>query len=216
MLLPAILRLNVKFEGVDMLTLTYALVALSVEQKKVQGRLSELQQCVEKARSATTGIGHSEAESLLSEFLRLDDNCQSRNIELYVLPAIRSLSPQGDSLLAEVDEIAAKGRIVLKRIRSNLRKIAPQGEFVGADFFDPLETYCHFLTRRLTTEEMHLLPLAQRIISSDEWFDIAAKFISQESERHPRTTFEDDLAGILAPAHVAAMHQGGNQFSAAN
>ncbi|MDR3481211.1 MAG: hypothetical protein P4L91_10920 [Burkholderiaceae bacterium] len=199
-----------------MLTLTYALVALSVEQKKVQGRLSELQQCVEKARSAAMVIGHSEAESLLVEFLRLDDNCQSRNIELYVLPALRSLSPQADSRLAEVDEIAAKGRILLKKIRSNLRKIALQGEFVGADFFDSLETYCHNLTRRLTTEEMHLLPLAQRLISGDEWFDIAAKFISHESERHPQRTFKDELAGILAPAHVAAMHQGGNQFSAAN
>ena len=135
MLSPAITRLNVKFEGVDMLTLTYALVALSVEQKKVQGRLSELQQCVEKARSAATVIGHSEAESLLVEFLRLDDNCQSRNIELYVLPALRSLSPQADSRLAEVDEIAAKGRILLKKIRNNLRKIALQGEFVGARFF---------------------------------------------------------------------------------
>jgi len=58
--------------------------------------------------------------------------------------------------------------------------------------------------------------LAQRLISSDEWFDIAAKFISHESERHPRRNFEGELAGILAPAHVAAMHQGGNQFSAAN
>jgi hemerythrin-like domain-containing protein len=199
-----------------MLTLTYALVALSVEQKKVQGRLSELQQCIEKLRSATTVIGHSEAESLLAEFLRLDDNCHSRNIELYVLPAIRSLSPQADNLLAEVDQIAATGRIVLKKARNILRKAAMQDEFDEIDFFDSLETYCLNLTRRFTTEEMHLLPLAQRLISSDEWFDIAAKFISHESERHPRRNFEGELAGILAPAHVAAMHQGGNQFSAAN
>src|SRR5580704_17434182 len=98
-------------EGVDMLTLTYALVALSVEQKKVQGRLLELQQGLQKERSRKLNAEQSELESLLADFVLLDDACRSRNMELYVLPAIRSATQEADALLADLETMTSIGRI---------------------------------------------------------------------------------------------------------
>lgn len=201
-----------------MLTLTYALVALSVEQKKVQGRLLELQQAVQKARILKSGAGQSSVESriekLLEEFAQLEEAFGSRNIELYVLPAIRSITPDADQLLAEIDAIATKGRIVLRNIRSNLRKISACGESEIADIFDSLEVHCQNLIKRLTIEELHILPLAQRTISSDEWFDIAAKFISHESEKRPRKIFMQEMLDVL-PVSYGLTQQSGNLYQTA-
>lgn len=187
-----------------MLTLTYALVALSVEQKKVQGQLLELQQCVQKERDRKAFVEPARLESLVADFVRLDDACLSRNIELYVLPAVRAATSEADSLLADIDAIISTGRIILRNLRGNLWKNAGQDSVQIDDFLDSLETYCQNLMKRLTMEELHILPLAQRVISSDEWFDIAAKFISHESERHPQKTFEHEMASIWLTPNVAA------------
>lgn len=191
-----------------MLTLTYALVALSVEQKKVQGRLLELQQSVQRERNREETIEQAKAESLLTDFLQLDDACLSRNVELFVLPAIRCATPEANSLLADIETLTSTGRIILK----NLRKTAAQGVLEIDDFFEFLEMYCETLMKRLTIEELHILPLAQRVISSEEWFDIAAKFISHESEKHPKKSFEREMASMFPASHVAANDQRGNLY----
>lgn len=190
-----------------MLTLTYALVALSVEQKKVQSRLLELQQGLQKERSRAQIGGQAECESLLADFVLLDDACRSRNIELYVLPAVRSATTEADALLMEIETLTSICRIILRNLRGNLRKVGQQGAREMNDFFDSLESYCQTLMKRLTTEELHILPLAQRVISSDEWFDIAAKFISHESEKHGSKSFDPEATDLLPAHHLRKLQQ---------
>jgi hypothetical protein len=180
-----------------MLTLTYALVALSVEQKKVQGRLLELQQGLHKERSHGAVGGQPELESLLADFVLLDDACRSRNIELYVLPAIRTATQDADSLLADLEAMTSIGRITLRNLRAKLRNVGQRGACDFNDFLDSLDSYCQNLMKRLTTEELQILPLAQRVISNDEWFDIAAKFISHESERRGHKEFDPEAMEML-------------------
>jgi hypothetical protein len=189
-----------KIDGVKMLTITYALVALKVEQTKVQGRLAELQQRVQKERTRTVAFEQSKWESLLADFMLLDEACHSRNIELYVVPALRSVTSEADTVLADMEAMTSMGRILLRNISGNLRKVAGQGVLDIDELFDSFETYCQYMVKRLTTEEVHLLPMAQRYISSDEWFDIAAKFISHESERHVKKSYEEGrLNGVRIP-----------------
>jgi len=178
-----------------MLTLTYALVALKVEQTKVQGRLAGLQQRVQKERSRKITFEQDKMESLLGDFVLLDDACQSRNIELYVVPALRSATSEANSVLADIEALTSMGRILLRNVRNNLRKAATQGVFDINDFFDSLESYCQNMMNRLKIEETHLLPLAQRFISGDEWFDIAAKFISDESGRQVKKSYDAGSIG---------------------
>ncbi|HXA46970.1 MAG TPA: hypothetical protein VNW52_05020 [Burkholderiaceae bacterium] len=131
----------------------------------------------------------------MADFMLLDDACHSRNIELYVLPALRSATSEADSVLAEMEALISMGRILLRNVRSNIRKVALQGASDITEYFDSLEAYCQNMMNRLKIEEAHLLPLAQRFISSDEWFDIAAKFISHESERNMKKSYTGDGIG---------------------
>lgn len=199
-----------------MLTLTYALVALSVEQKKVQGRLLELQQGLQRERSHINVGGRTELESLLADFVLLDDACRSRNIELYVLPAIRSATTDADALLADLETMTSIGRITLRNLRTKLRNVGQHGACDFNDFLDSLESYCQNLMKRLTTEESQILPLAQRVISNDEWFDIAAKFISHESERRGNRDYDPEAMEMLPTHPINRIYQGNNASPTVN
>jgi hemerythrin-like domain-containing protein len=194
-------------EGADMLTLTYALVALSVEQKKVLGRLLELQHEIQQKRSRKVVADQRQIESLLAQFVQLDEACRNRNIELYVLPAIRAATTENDSLLADIEALTAMGRIILATVRERLRQAFAQGSFNIEDVCNSLELYCQHLLKRLAIEDMHFMPLAQRVISSDEWFDIAAQFISHESEKQTKKTFDHMVPPAETPSHIAAVNQ---------
>ncbi|HEY8026716.1 MAG TPA: hypothetical protein VIF60_19410 [Burkholderiaceae bacterium] len=175
-----------------MLTLTYALVALSVEQKRVKTRLLELQQEVQIERQQRLRANQAHFELLVSQFIALDEACRLRSIELYVLPAIRAASSDADSMLADIDALTLMGRITLKTVRCRLRQAVNHGSFEMDYLCDSLQQYCQDMFKRLDLEETQILPLAQRVISSDEWFDIAARFISHDTERHGGKSFDSD------------------------
>jgi hypothetical protein len=183
-----------------MLTLTYALVALSVEQKKVQISLLELQHAIqrERKRKPVAITDQRNFESLLLQFARLDEACEVRNISLYIMPAIRSITTEADPLLADVEALTSMGRIILNAVRKRVRQAFAQGTGEIDDLFNSLELYCQYLLKRLAIEEQHLLPLAQRLISSDEWFDIAARFISHESGKYVKKEMDCNAVSVLA------------------
>jgi hemerythrin-like domain-containing protein len=169
-----------------MLTATYALVTLSVEQKKSRGTLAglhqELQSCV---RSPETAL-HSSIERILDQLVQFDEGCHWRNLELYVIPALRSAAAEGAALIAELESLSAAGEKNLGLVRYHLRQAYQQGSVGVLEMAAAMDRYCQSLMQRLTREESELLPLAEHVISSEEWFEIAAQFISHEAESQTR------------------------------
>jgi hemerythrin-like domain-containing protein len=110
--------------------------------------------------------------------------------------------------LADLETLTSIGRITLRNLRTKLRNVGQHGACEFNDFFDSLESYCQNLLKRLTTEELQILPLAQRVISNDEWFDIAAKFISHESERRGNREFDPEALEMLPTHSIKRIYQG--------
>ncbi len=189
-----------------MLTLTYALVTLSVEQKKMKAHLLELQQQVQIDRQQRLRMNQARFELLVAQFIQLDEAARLRNIELYVLPAMREASAEADGLLADIDALTLMGRITLKTVRGRLRQAATHGTFEMDYLCDSLQQYCQDMLKRLNLEETRILPLAQRVISSDEWFDIAARFISHDVDRSGGKPFElEEGGGAFAAPRVVGI-----------
>jgi hemerythrin-like domain-containing protein len=59
-----------------------------------------------------------------------------------------------------------------------MRRSASQGKFLCKT----VDLYCHNLLKRLDKEEQELLPLAQKVISSEEWFEIGSQFLAQDDD----------------------------------
>jgi hypothetical protein len=166
-----------------MLIVTYSLVTLSVEQEKTRHILSKLQQHSQHYSAQSQCDDLSGFTSVLHQFAHFDESCRRRNVELYVIPAIRRATQDCDELLIELDELSKKGASILETVRIRLQQDIRQGMSQIKELAATLEQYCHYLLTRLAKEEGELFPIARRVITSEEaWFAIAAQFISHDAE----------------------------------
>lgn len=165
-----------------MLTATYSLIALTVEQKKAQGSLSELQEYIRNDCSDLSETDRSAIEDALEKLAEFDEYCHRRKVELYVIPAVRNATHEADSLLAELESLSMLGLCILRSVRDRLKTAIEQGVCKLDELRCSLELYCNNLAHRLAKEE-ELFQIAQRVISGEEWFALAAKFLSYDAEK---------------------------------
>lgn len=167
-----------------MLTVTYALVTISVEQKKTQGMLSVLQQQIQRGAQALKPADRNCLESVVYQLVQFDEACRWRNLERHVIPSLQRVSRDADVLIAELDAMSNKAECILRSIRGRARLAIEQGVDGIGDMYRSMEQYCNSLCQRLKKEEEELIPIAQRVIPEEEWFDIAAQLISHDAEMH--------------------------------
>lgn len=193
-----------------MLIVTYSLVTLSVEQEKTRNILSALQQraqhCATQSQCGDTSV----LESILDQLMQFDEACRERNIELYVIPAIRRATQEADHLLAELEAFSNLGSNILKSVRSHLQQDIEHGMQKVRELAGSMGLYCQHLLKRLSKEDEELFPIARRVITSEEeWFTIASQFISHDAELHANkssTAIHAPAAGeyVRARRHVGA------------
>lgn len=169
-----------------MLTATYAILTLSVEQKKTVSLFSTLQQYFQSGSANLQGIDPDSLEPVLHQLAQFDASCHRRKIDVYIIPAIQRITKDADSLLAELETLSSRGANILRAVREHLQQAIEQGFVQIKELCCAMECYCHSLLQRLAKEEAELFPLAQRIITSEEWFSIGANFLSLDAENYKR------------------------------
>lgn len=172
-----------------MLTATYAILALSVEQKKAISIFSTLHQYFQSGSANLPGIDPHSLESVLNQIAQFDQSCQRRRVNVYVIPAIQRATKAADALLVELESLSSLGTHILRAALERLRLSVEQGVIQIRELCFAMERYCHSLLQRLAKEETELFPLAQRIITSEEWFAIGASFLSRDAKTTNSTDF---------------------------
>ena len=157
-----------------MLTSTYTLVALSVEQSRAR---LEVQAVLERWRP---GAWWGEPPAVrqygqaCEALRRVLDDCHWRKLDKFLLPALRRCGAVADGLLAELDCLS--------------RHAAAAGcaAELAASEGDPgclaaIERCCQLLLERLEREEHELMPLARSKISGEMWFAIANQMLAHDA-----------------------------------
>jgi hypothetical protein len=72
-----------------MLTATYTLVALSVEQTNMRVSLHAVQQLVQKSYARQSALTEGQADYVCDTLRRLYESCQGRKLDKFLLPALR-------------------------------------------------------------------------------------------------------------------------------
>jgi hemerythrin-like domain-containing protein len=169
-----------------MLTTTYILLSLSAEQKKVHHLLSTVQQSFHNNCADLQRLDPAVLESVVSQLDKLDASCHRRKVEVYVIPAIQQTTNEADPILAELEALNATGLRTLGTVKERVQQAFEQSAIEVSGLTASIELYCNNLLERLAKEEEELLPLAQRVISSDGWFAIGAQFLLVEEENRQR------------------------------
>lgn len=164
-----------------MLTATYSLVAIATEQEKTRNLLQRLHQFVQSAWKGLQSLDFGFLESGYNRFIHFDQYCRSRKIELYLIPSLRGICREADGLVAELDALSGKGAHHLHTIASHLAVTFEPTRLQASEICDAMQAYCHYMSERVNMEEHVLLPMARRLLSVEDWFSVAAQFLSRDS-----------------------------------
>lgn len=159
-----------------MLTSTYTLVALSVEQSRMR---IEVQALLERWRpSAWWGEPPAlrQYEQACDALRRVVDGCHWRKLDKFVLPALRRRSNGTDTLLTELDALSRRA----VEARTAAQSAAGRGD---PGCLAALERCCQLLLERLELEERELLPLARSVIPGEAWFTIANQMLAHDAHQ---------------------------------
>jgi hemerythrin-like domain-containing protein len=165
-----------------MLTATYVLLTLSIEQKKERHFISRLLQYVQSIARRPQEIDPVFIESQLKQLTSFAEARHQRKVEACVMPAVRAAEPNCAPLMNDLESLSLRGSAMLNAVyrclRRAMRRSASQGKFLCKT----VDLYCQNLLKRLDKEEQELLPLAQKVISSEEWFEIGSKFLAHDDD----------------------------------
>ena len=175
-----------------MLTSTYTLVALSIEQASARHSLQTLLerwQTVSREHAVPT----QRQLELACDALRVTfDQCHWRKLDKFVIPALRRAGA-GQALLAELDALT----LAAIEARADAHAAAAVHD---EGFAVAVERCCLHLLERIEREERELFPLARTHVPSEVWFAIANQMLAHEAWQNENRSYP---AGAMPAAALA-------------
>ena len=191
-----------------MLTATYTLVALSVEQANVRLSLLSFQKYVQSTLLRQQRLTLSQLEYACETLERLYQACHWRKIELYLIPALQNATEQANQLLDELSRLNQSALSVIRRLQAELDSAVEYSEQQVTEICESIETFCTVLLQRLEKEEKELFAIARATIGGEAWFDIANKFLAHDAQvveaRRVPASAEKDRKALLEAKQVRA------------
>jgi hemerythrin-like domain-containing protein len=167
-----------------MLTSTYTLVALSVEQTTVRAALQSLLDELRALPGDFSTLAAGRAAQLCTALRQAYDNCHWRKLDKFLVPALRRSTAAADGLLAELERLSGQAAAAMGAAESC---VGAADRPVPRDIFcDAVECCVAALRRRLEREEHELFPLARAAVGGDAWFAIANQMLAHDAYTQER------------------------------
>lgn len=164
-----------------MLTATYTLVALSVEQTNVRLSLQSLQKQLETNFVHQSLLTPGQVRYACDAVKRLYESCHWRKMDMFLIPAIRNATREADHLLQNLDELARAGADAVGDLAIRLGSTTVDSAGKVAQFCAAVEAFCSATLKRLELEERVLFPVARSVISGEAWFSIANQMLAHDA-----------------------------------
>ena len=164
-----------------MLTATYTLVALSVEQANVRLSLQSLQELVEASFVHQDALSAGQVGYACDVVKRLYDSCHWRKLDMFLIPAIRTATRHADELLRSLDELGHIAADAVGLLAVKLGACAVDSPSKVLQFCHALDDFCGATLKRLELEEQQLFPVARSVISGEAWFSIANQMLAHDA-----------------------------------
>ncbi|CAN7231771.1 hypothetical protein LJR289_000829 [Pseudoduganella sp. LjRoot289] len=164
-----------------MLTATYTLVALSVEQASIRVSLLSFQKYVQSTLLHQNSLTLSQLEFACESLNRLYQACHWRKIEMYLIPAIRQATEQANQLLDELNRLNDVALGVIRSLQQQVSDSKDESEQRVQEICAGIDAFCDSLLKRLDKEEKELFAVARTVIGGESWFAIANQFLLHDA-----------------------------------
>jgi len=160
-----------------MLTATYSIIALKIEQNRARWTFSSIQQFILSGIRNIKTAGSIDFDAMLTRLDQFERFCHQRKMEVFVIPALRKFTHEADSLLDELERLSAASLSLLRALQEKLQQALRSGIAVVDEICASLEQCCAHFYRRLAHED-ELVQIAERVMPTEAWFGIAESFLS--------------------------------------
>lgn len=168
-----------------MLTATYILVSLSVEQASIRMSLLTLQKYMQVQLRQQSQLSLAQLQTTGDCLNRLYQGGYWRKVEMYLIPAIRQATPHADGLLnGLLNELNGLNHAALESInvvQQSIGSALDSSEQHAEQLCAAIDTFCAALLQRLEKEERELFTLARKVIVGEAWFAIAYQFLAHDA-----------------------------------
>ncbi|MES2899303.1 MAG: hypothetical protein V4723_06205 [Pseudomonadota bacterium] len=164
-----------------MLTATYTLVALSVEQASVRMGLKSLQQLIQNNFAHQGVLSPSQVNHACDAVRRLYECCHWRKLDMFLIPAIRRATHSADALLQDLEELGRAGADAVGVLAIRLGSMPVDTPAKVRQFCATIEAFCSATSQRVDLEEQRLFPVARSVISGEAWFSIANQMLDHDA-----------------------------------
>jgi hemerythrin-like domain-containing protein len=195
-----------------MLTSTYTLVALSVEQTTVRAALQSLAGALHAMPDDDGTLAPGQAARLCAELRQVVDDCHWRKLDKFLVPALRRVSPAAEGLLRELEQIS---RTATESLAAAEACVDAGARGVDRDSFGKAVGHCIAALRcRLEREEHELFPLARSLVSGEAWFAIANQMLAHDAVVSERRRMVRPVRGrpLYEPLAQAGGHAHGQAY----
>jgi hypothetical protein len=191
-----------------MLTATYILVSLSVEQASIRMSLLAFQKYMQGQLRQQSRLSLAQLQYTGDWLNRLYQGGYWRKVEMYLIPAIRQATPHADGLLnGLLNELNGLNHaalesinVVQQRAGATLDSSEQQTEQLCA----AIDVFCAALLQRLDKEERELLALARKVIVGEAWFAIANQFLAHDARVRESRCGRAQVLPFILPVPVPA------------
>jgi hypothetical protein len=181
-----------------MLTSTYILVALSVEQTSARTALHTLLDDLHALPGDMSTFVTSRAIELCGMLRRVYDGCHWRKLDKFLVPALRSSTGAANGLLADLEALSSDAAAAMSAAEAC---VADAGTVPRGPFRMAVERCVAALRLRLEREEHELFPLACSAVGREAWLALAHQMLAYDSDtRERRTPAPGPAAGELPVA----------------
>lgn len=169
-----------------MLTSTYTLVALKIEQAGIKTGLTEFQDYARTHYQGPEGLSMGQLDEACARLRRLYRSSTWRKVEIFLIPALRKATRDCDVLLAELGALTHQAYLAFDGFEARLRHAAADESLLSEQLREVVDAFCTALLTRLEREENELLPVARSVIQDDTWFAIANQSLTHDERMQER------------------------------
>ncbi|MES2299236.1 MAG: hypothetical protein V4582_19505 [Pseudomonadota bacterium] len=159
-----------------MLTSTYTLVALKIEQAGVRASLAAFQEHAHAHYHEGQPVQACELAYACETMRQLYRASTWRKVEVFLIPAMRKVTSRADRLLADLAALTRSASDLLDAMQERALEASNDAEAeiaLAHQLHVAVDAFCAALLERLDREEKELLPLALTVIAGETWFSIA-------------------------------------------
>jgi hemerythrin-like domain-containing protein len=163
-----------------MLTSTYTLVALSVEQTAVRAALHALAEDL-KALPNALALAPACAAALCVRLREVVDACHWRKLDKFLVPALRRSDAAIDRLLQDLEQLSVDAAQAVAAAQSCVAMGELEGHVEHGPFSRAVGACITALRRRIERETEELFPLARSVVGGEAWFAIANQMLAHDA-----------------------------------